>query len=901
MNRIFKSILAVALCTCTAFAQVKPVEVASPAQVPTTPVILTEQPETMPTQMLPGGSVATLPGTTLFDAGAFNSGGLRLNRANGRIYLADEATLIGAGYELRTYLFATCGNCAPYTVSTELWTDDAAGPPSAPLAPIIGTAGSQAGSTNGDLGASGFIGCGFHEQKIAPGIILPGKIWMVMTSSHLEVVGPPAVISTWAAKNGGAEAVGSSDDGVYYSPPGGGVPPPWGPFIPTVAAGYTSLWAVTGAGDGSVCAFCDSVADGVGVASGLAAGGPSTGPNEAPYPSCGDPNDDADWYCYTSTCDGGLTISTDGSADGEDTVLAVFDGCAGLEVACDDDINFPANFNSEVSFLTASGVDYKIRVSGWGGATAAYTLDITCVSFVCGNGIQEGPEECDDGNSNNCDACLNNCENNLAGNESCDCSVPVQCDSVFISDNTGVVNAATDPEGCLFSAGFGHRWYSFVATYDNARIFTDSVVGGPVDSQIIVFDACGDPVSVGCSDDISGTDFLSNTGCMSGLTVGETYFFSVGSWSATDRGQYEVNIECPCSENAIGACCDINLVCTEPVNEAACTGLFAGIGSTCGNLVACCFAGTCAEVAEACCAASGGVPSGAACGGDADLPFPDGIDAACGDNCPNVFNPAQIDADGDGLGDECDNCPNAANPGQENADGDSAGDACDGCPDDPAKLAPGLCGCNVADTNTDGDSQPDCIDNCDNDPNKLEPGLCGCGVADTNTDGDSQPDCIDNCDNDPNKLEPGLCGCGVADTNTDGDSQPDCNETCDTDPNKLAPGICGCGTPDTDTDLDGFPNCNDGCPTDPNKQLPGTCGCGVSDVDTDGDTVADCNDVCPGGDDLVDNNGNGTPDDCDSAGTIPTVSEWGIVIMALLLLAAGKIYFGTRRDVYMGA
>jgi len=29
-------------------------------------------------------------------------------------------------------------------------------------------------------------------------------------------------------------------------------------------------------------------------------------------------------------------------------------------------------------------------------------------------------------------------------------------------------------------------------------------------------------------------------------------------------------------------------------------------------------------------------------------------------------------------------------------------------------------------------------------------------------------------------------------------------------------------------------------------------------------------------------------------GQIPTVSEWGLVILALLLLVAGKVYFGRR-------
>jgi parallel beta-helix repeat protein len=46
------------------------------------------------------------------------------------------------------------------------------------------------------------------------------------------------------------------------------------------------------------------------------------------------------------------------------------------------------------------------------------------------------------------------------------------------------------------------------------------------------------------------------------------------------------------------------------------------------------------------------------------------------DNCPDIYNPEQADADGDDVGDVCDNCPDDWNPDQKDSDGDGIGDAC---------------------------------------------------------------------------------------------------------------------------------------------------------------------------------------------------------------------------------
>ncbi len=97
-----------------------------------------------------------------------------------------------------------------------------------------------------------------------------------------------------------------------------------------------------------------------------------------------------------------------------------------------------------------------------------------------------------------------------------------------------------------------------------------------------------------------------------------------------------------------------------------------------------------------------------------------------------------------------------------------------------------------------------------------------------------------------------------------------------------------------DSDLDLVGDDCDGCPLDPDKIVEGICGCGLADVgDDDGDEWLNCVDQCPGEDDSVDVNGNGVADCLEPA--IPTVSEWGVILMTLLLVVAGMVVLSQRR------
>ena len=117
-----------------------------------------------------------------------------------------------------------------------------------------------------------------------------------------------------------------------------------------------------------------------------------------------------------------------------------------------------------------------------------------------------------------------------------------------------------------------------------------------------------------------------------------------------------------------------------------------------------------------------------------DDPDADGI-PGWADNCPDVYNPEQLDADADSIGDVCDectdsdgdgfgdpgfianlcpddNCPSMPNPSQDDFDEDGTGDICDDCTDSDGDGYgnPGYASNVCADDNCPDDPNPDQAD-----------------------------------------------------------------------------------------------------------------------------------------------------------------------------------------------
>ena len=239
------------------------------------------------------------------------------------------------------------------------------------------------------------------------------------------------------------------------------------------------------------------------------------------------------WFLYTATGTGMTTFSTcpaqgafinDGFGADDDTKIAVYtaaQGCppVGLAAGCDDDACATPIFSSVLTMATTAGTQYRIRIGGFSASTeeggGAFSIIPPAVAPV---------------------------------NDMCGGALDAPCGSTTTFNNSAATATGDPAYSCHFGGaaqGVGNMWYSFVATGTTATIDTDS--SAVSDTLLAVYSGtCGALVEIGCNDDIDPVGFtnLHSLVVVGGLTIGQTYFIQVGSFSTSSQGSITLDVVC---------------------------------------------------------------------------------------------------------------------------------------------------------------------------------------------------------------------------------------------------------------------------------------------------------------------------------------------------------------------
>jgi phage gp37-like protein len=242
---------------------------------------------------------------------------------------------------------------------------------------------------------------------------------------------------------------------------------------------------------------------------------------------CGTNNSPGVWFSFTG--DGSsATASLCGSSF--DTYITVVSGTCAAPVCVANNDDF-CGLQSEVSFPTTIGVTYYINVHGYGTASGAYTLSLTCIIPT--------------------------------SNDICSGAIPLSCGSSVAGTTVGATPDAL-PGGCLTPVNAPGVWYSFIGTGQNVQF---SLCGSAFDTRIAVLSGtCGGLICQALNDDFCGLQSQVTLAAF----LGVTYYIYVTGFG-TSSGNFTLNVSCLvplANETCANA---INIACGQTI-----TGITAG-------------------------------------------------------------------------------------------------------------------------------------------------------------------------------------------------------------------------------------------------------------------------------------------------------------------------------------
>jgi hypothetical protein len=232
--------------------------------------------------------------------------------------------------------------------------------------------------------------------------------------------------------------------------------------------------------------------------------------------NCGSSNTTADvWYRMVAGCTGTLRLDTCGSA--YDTVLSVHTGCpgnTGNQLVCNDDHGSAGAGgcgglrDSSLTLNVVSGATYFIRVSGFDGASGAFNLNSSFLSF--------GANDCG--------------------------QAPAVTIGAYSVSNCGATNDGPEENLCSFCCGDvqvnNDMWFSFVGPfYGTITVDTCASLAPVYDTKLAIYQGdcpMGIPdTAIACNDDTAASCGLTGTLSRTTFTClpGQNYLIRLGGFN----------------------------------------------------------------------------------------------------------------------------------------------------------------------------------------------------------------------------------------------------------------------------------------------------------------------------------------------------------------------------------